>query len=143
MFANRKRKYNNKKCEYQGRVFDSTKEKDRFIYLSSLQDNNVISNLQCQVPYLLLPKAHYLKEKQLKTKVRYDKRQLYDEVTYVADFVYDYNGHRIVEDVKGSKKMVLPDFKLKQKMMFYIHGIVVNLVFKPTESIPQQLILSL
>lgn len=43
---------------------------------------------------------------------------------YIADFVYsDANGRQIVEDVKGFKT---PEYRLKKRLMLFIHGIVVQ-----------------
>lgn len=134
-------KWGNKKVVIDGITFDSTKEGERYVFLKGLYDKGVISNLRLQVPYLLMPKLHYLKKKTLKTKVRYDKRLLYDETEYRADFVYEYDGRTVVEDVKGSKRTVLSDFKLKQKMMYYMHGIIVHLIFRYNEPIPEPVII--
>ena len=45
---------------------------------------------------------------------------------YVADFVYtDKNGNVVVEDVKGIKTEV---YKIKRKLMLYIHNIKIKKV---------------
>lgn len=126
-------KYNNHKVECDGMTFDSEKERDRYLVLKAYEKQGVISDLRCQVYYELLPKAYYLRPKQLKTKVRYDKLELYDKEGYKADFVYTSNGDTIVEDVKGSKAVITDKFKLKQKLMFAVHGIVVHTVFKASD----------
>ena len=42
------------------------------------------------------------------------------ECAYYADFCYTENGRYIVEDTKG---MRTPDYKIKKKLMLYVHGI--------------------
>ena len=106
-----KSKYNAKKCEYQGKVFASKKEMKRYVELLSQVDNGEISNLQTQVPYVIIPKQV--------DKVA--KRVIERETKYVADFVYqDCNGETIVEDTKGFRT---DTYTLKRKLMLYVHGI--------------------
>lgn len=130
MFRKRN-KYGNKKVDCDGMTFDSEKERDRYLVLKAYEKQGIISNLQCQVYYELLPKAYYFRPKPLKTKVRYDRLELYDKEGYKADFTYTHKGQHIVEDVKGSKHVITDKFKLKQKLMFSVYGIVVHTVFKP------------
>ena len=54
---------------------------------------------------------------------------LYRECKYVSDFEYDVisTGEHIVEDVKG---IVLPIFKIKQKLMYDKFGVEVRVVKK-------------
>ena len=42
------------------------------------------------------------------------------ELSYFADFVYQENGETVVEDAKGYRTEV---FRIKKKLMLYIHGI--------------------
>ena len=42
---------------------------------------------------------------------------------YVADFVYEENGKKVVEDTKGVKTK---DYILKRKLMLWVHGIRVR-----------------
>ena len=48
------------------------------------------------------------------------------EIAYVADFVYEENGAKVVEDVKSPITRKNPIYKLKKKMMMYVHGIEVK-----------------
>ena len=54
---------------------------------------------------------------------------MYRECKYVSDFEYDMvsTGEHIVEDVKG---IVLPIFKIKQKLMYDKFGVEVRVVKK-------------
>jgi len=86
-------------------------------YLLALERNGEIRNLKRQVPYTLIPR-----------QMKGDK-VLFREVKYVSDFEYDdvKTGEHVVEDTKG---MVLPVFKLKQKMMYFFHGVEVRVIKK-------------
>lgn len=103
-------KYRNKKAEVDGHKFDSKLEAERYKKLKIMQYAGLISNLQMQVNYELLPKQEGERK-----------------VTYIADFVYQQNGQTIVEDVKGR---VLPVFILKRKMMLFFHGIKIQEITK-------------
>lgn len=119
-------KYGAKKTEVDGIVFDSKHEAERYCELKMLERAGEISNLGLQKPFLLLPTAY-------KTVPRYGKKgqRLADkevvrfrQVVYIADFVYlDKNGNVVVEDAKGVRT---PEYKLKQKMMWYFHKIEIK-----------------
>ena len=89
-----------------GQKFDSKKEYKHYVVLKLLERAGKISDLQRQVRFELIPKQ--------------------DGETachYVADFVYQKDGKRIVEDVKGYKTEV---YKIKKKLMLYVHGIKIQ-----------------
>ncbi len=46
-------KYNSVKIEFDGKIFDSQKECNRYINLRTLLVAGVITDLQCQIEYLL------------------------------------------------------------------------------------------
>ena len=104
-------KYHNQPCEYDGHHFDSMAERDRYIELKLMQEMGVIEGLELQKKYVLVPKG------------RYTSGKAYAEISYIADFVYKYNGEIIVEDVKGVKTAV---YQLKKKMMAGVYGIEVQ-----------------
>lgn len=79
-----------------GILFDSKAEMNRYAELKMLERAGIIKDLKLQPRFPLIP-AHE------------NERGL----TYVADFAYEENGHRIVEDVKGHKTDV---YKLKRKL---------------------------
>ena len=104
MIQKKTAKYKNRKVEFQGRTFDSIKERNRYVLLLSLQQSGKISELQCQVPFELQPKfthnGHSIRA-----------------IKYVADFTYvDSDGRLHIEDTKGFKTDV---YELKKKMMLY------------------------
>lgn len=135
LFDGRENKYNAHRCEYKGITFASEKERDRYIFLSSLERSGVIHNLRRQVRYELFPDEYRDEVIHLKTKDKVVKRRSYIGVDYTADFVYVKDGREIVEDVKGSKAVVTRDAELRFKMMHYLLGIDVRLVFKATEKV--------
>ena len=104
-------KYGAKKVTIEGITFDSMKEAQRWCELRLLQRGKVISDLQRQVKFELLPSQNGECGKVIERPVHYS-----------ADFVYIENktGKKIVEDVKG---MRTKEYILKRKMMLYFHGI--------------------
>lgn len=121
-------KYGNKKAKAGDLVFDSRKERDRYLKLSLLMKAGEISDLRRQVSYELIPAIYETVEKQMKTKTKMVQRCVQRAVHYVADFVYkDKEGNEIVEDVKGSTKMLTPEFCLKMKLMRHVHGIQIKI----------------
>lgn len=113
-------KYGNKKATYDGILFDSRKERHRYINLMTLQRAGEISDLRLQVPYELLPAVYETVEKQLKTKTKLVQRCVQRAVHYVADFVYkDKDGNEVIEDSKG---MRTKEYILKKKMMRALLG---------------------
>lgn len=120
----RRRKYGNKKIQAYGQVFDSKKEFHRWSELSLLERAGEITNLQRQVPYLLIPEQRAPSTEVYKKGSRAGQPKpgpvLERKVMYVADFVYEDNGETVVEDAKG---MRTKDYVLKRKLMLYRYGI--------------------
>ena len=114
-------KYNNRKVRCWGETFDSMLECERYKYLKALEQQKVISNLQRQVKYVLLPS-----QKDSKTRKTIER-----EISYLADFVYEKGSQTIVEDVKGLRTDV---YKIKRKLMLYFHGIQIKEVTKETKT---------
>ena len=104
-------KYGAKKITYDGITFDSMREAQRWCELKLLQRGKVISDLQRQVKFELLPSQNGECGKVIERPVH-----------YIADFVYIENktGRKIVEDAKGIRTK---EYVLKRKMMLYFHGI--------------------
>ena len=114
-------KYHSRKVEVDGEVFDSVKEYRRYCELSLMERAGAITDLERQVKYVLLP-AQYAPVFDAKTKKCKDKC-IERECKYVADFRYKENGAEVVEDVKGVRT---PEYRIKKKLMFYIHGIQIK-----------------
>lgn len=108
----------------QGHIHDSCKEAHRCNELTLLERAGQISNLRQQVKYVLIPAQRELASGcYTKGKYKGQPKQgkvLEKEVAYYADFVYTENGTEVVEDVKGVRTEV---FKIKRKLMLYVHGI--------------------
>lgn len=90
-----------------GITHDSQKEANRWQELNLMQRGRLISNLQRQVRYDLIPKQP-------------GERACY----YVADFVYKdiKTGETIVEDTKSPATRT-PEYIIKRKLMLWVHGI--------------------
>lgn len=96
-----------------GIKFDSKKEANRYQELKLMQRAGIISDLQRQVKYVLIP-----------SQKGDDGRVVERPCTYIADFVYvDENGKKVVEDTKGYRTS---DYKIKRKLMLYTHGVKIN-----------------
>ena len=120
----RRRKYGNKKIQAGGQVFDSKKEYKRFCELSLLERAGEITNLQRQVPYLLIPEQRAPSTEVYKKGSRAGQPKpgpvLERRVVYIADFVYQQNGETVVEDTKGIKTK---EYIIKRKLLLYRYGI--------------------
>lgn len=129
------KKYNNTKVEYDGIKFDSKKEMQRYIVLKEAESTGIISNLELQVKYELIPAVKEEYVEHLKTKDKIKTRTLQLPITYTCDFRYLKNGEVIVEDVKASPKMLPKEFVLKEKMMFALKGIRIKKIYSVKEEI--------
>ena len=130
-------KYGNKKVVIQGIEFDSTKEGYRWLFLKDCERRGLITELQRQVEFVLIPDEYTDVRKQLKTKVKVENKRTFIGVRYFADFVYKKNGELVVEDVKGSEdsRAIDDSFFLKQKMMWYFHRIKIRIVCEAGEAV--------
>ena len=111
----RRNKYGaNKVTLPDGTKFDSQKESTRYYELRLLERAGRIENLRRQVKFVLIPAQRDQRGKILE-----------HECSYVADFCYfDLDlGEEVVEDCKGFKTDV---YKIKKKLMLYVHGIQVR-----------------
>lgn len=95
-------KYNAKKCEYKGIVFDSIGEMKRYRELEVLLMAGEISNLSRQVTHEIVISGVLI-------------------CKYKSDFEYDlHSGERVVEDFKGFRT---PEYKIKRNLMLAVKGI--------------------
>lgn len=127
-----KNKFNNRKVVFQGETYDSQLELSRFLFLSNREKEGEITNLRRQVEYLLIPAQYGTEIKHLKTKDKEVRVLLERSCSYIADFVYERDGKTIVEDCKGSKYIITADFKIKKKLMLWVHQIQVKIISSPT-----------
>lgn len=111
-------KYKNQKIIFNGETFQSKKEYHRWVELCLMERAGVISDLQRQVKYVLIPSQYQ--------KCGKKKKCIERECSYYADFVYHDNetDETVVEDVKGYKGgQAYALFKIKRKLMLFIKGI--------------------
>ena len=122
-----KAKYFAKKCVADGITFDSKKEMEHYLVLKSQERQGLISNLQMQVPFVLIP-AQYETVKSItrRGKEKVSKKLVERECRYIADFVYRRDGETVVEDVKGYRNSTAyAVFAIKRKLMLWIHHVKV------------------
>lgn len=106
-------KYGSKKTELDGIVFDSKREASRYAELKLMEMAKLISDLELQVPFELIPAQ------------RINNKVVERACTYVADFVY-YDkamGETVVEDAKGMRTDV---YKIKRKLMLQKYNIKIK-----------------
>lgn len=123
---NKGNKYQAKKCEYNGEVFDSIKERDYYIELKLLERAGKISNLRRQVEYELIP-AQREPDTVGKRGGIIKGKTIEKALTYRADFCWEEDGEQIVADVKGYKGgSAYAIFKIKRKLMLWRYGIKIK-----------------
>ncbi len=116
-------KYNAKRFEADGEMFDSKKEYRRYLFLIHLVDTGRIKNLCRQVEYELIP---IQREPDIITKTgkRKPGRVIERKCSYIADFQYEQDGETVVEDVKGYRRGgAYAVFTIKRKLMLEKYGI--------------------
>ena len=124
MWQAKKQKYHAQKVTFDGMEFDSKREMLRWQELRALERNGEIFGLRRQVRFELIP-AQYAPDVVTKTGKKKRGACLERKCDYIADFVYSdlRTGEYVVEDAKGMKTEV---YKIKRKLMLYIHGIRVK-----------------
>lgn len=128
-------KYNNKKIEADGVVYDSKREYERWLILKEAEKQGIITDLQRQVKFELIPAVIEEYVVHLKTKDKIKTRVLQRPITYTADACYYKDGEYVVEDLKVSPKVKTDKYILKNKMMFALKGIRIKEVYKATDPI--------
>lgn len=109
-------KYNNTK--YKG--YDSIREYRRAQELKLLEKKGIISDLQKQCKYELIPAQYEYYEVKGVRKMLQKRKLLEKSLSYYADFVYYRDGELVVEDAKGMKTK---EYIIKRKLMLSVHGI--------------------
>lgn len=114
-------KYKAQKTEYNGVIYDSKKEAQRASELSIMEKLGIISHVQRQVKFVLVPAQREPDIIGAKGGIKKGK-VIERELSYIADFVYidEQSGQTIVEDTKGFRT---PEYKIKRKLMLYFHNI--------------------
>lgn len=115
-------KYHSKKVVLDGVKFDSVKEARRFQELLMMQRAGLISSLQRQVEFELIPTQRE-PDKVGKRGGTIKGKVIEQKCAYIADFVYVENGKTVVEDVKGFRTA---EYKIKRKLMLFVHKIKIR-----------------
>ena len=119
-YKTKSNKYGNHRVFRYGQWFDSEHEADRYLELLMLQRGGVISDLQTQVPFELIPTQREPDTVGKRGGIKQGKC-IEKSCVYYADFVYkDANGNVVVEDAKGMKTEA---YKIKRKLMLWVYGI--------------------
>lgn len=104
MYWIKQSKYHAKKCTVGETTYDSKKEAKRGQELEYLNKIGVIKNLERQVKFELQPAYTNNQGKKIRP------------ISYIADFVYEKNGKKIVEDTKGFRT---DKYRIKKKIFEY------------------------
>ena len=119
----RRNKYHAHKVKVGDEVFHSKKELHRWEELCLLEKAGMIKNLRREVKYVLIPAQRETIWKNGKPR---QGKCIERECSYIADFTYEENGQTVVEDVKGGNATKTEVYKVKRKLMLYVHGIRVR-----------------
>ncbi len=130
-------KYGNKRLTINGVTWDSKREYQRWLALRQAEKDGLISELERQPKYELVPAIKEKYVKHLKTKDKECERTAQLPITYTADFRYVKDGNTVVEDVKASPYMAAldPKFLIKEKLFRWKFGFPIKRVYKPTDEI--------
>ena len=102
-------KYGNRKITVDGERFDSAHEAQRWRELIILQNAGMISDLQRQVSFELIPSQIL------------DGKVVERPVKYIADFMYMQDGEQVVEDAKSPATRT-KEYIIKRKLMLWEFG---------------------
>lgn len=119
-------KYHSKKVEVDGITFDSKKEARRYEELRTLEAMGVITDLELQKKFVLIPTQREPDTVGPRGGIKKGK-VLEKECSYYADFYY-YDTQKeewIVEDTKSPATRT-EAYKIKRKLMRYIHHIEIQ-----------------
>lgn len=128
-------KYHNKKVEFGGISFDSKREMQRYLVLKEAQDKGIISDLQRQVKFELIPAIKETYVEHLKTKDKVKERTIQLAITYTCDFYYKKDGKYVVEDCKIAPKLIPKEYILKEKLFRWKYGFSIRRVYQATEEV--------
>ena len=115
-------KYHNHKIERDGIVFDSQKELRRWEELKLMEKAGMIHGLERQKKFVLIP-AQREPDTVGKRGGKHKGKVIERECSYYSDFAYyTKDGDYVVEDVK-SEATKTEQYRIKRKLMMYVHGI--------------------
>lgn len=113
-------KYHSQKVELSGEIFQSKKEARRWLELKNMESHGLISGLQRQKKFVLVP-AQYEPDTKGPRGGKIKGKLLEREVAYYADFVYfdEQEKDFVIEDTKGVRT---PEYIIKRKLMLWLNG---------------------
>ena len=119
-------KYHSHKVEVNGIMFDSKKEARRYKELRSLEEMGLITDLELQKKFVLIPTQREDDIIGPRGGVKKGKA-VEKECAYYADFYYfdTEKGKWIVEDTKSPATRT-EAYKIKRKLMRYVHGLEIQ-----------------
>lgn len=97
-----------------GYTFDSKKEANKYCGLVILERQGIISGLELQKRYELIPRQKLSSGKTERA------------AHYTADFVWVEKGKTYVVDVKSAATRKEPAYVLRRKLMLLVHGIEIK-----------------
>lgn len=113
----KRNKFFQKKVVVDGIKFDSQTEADEYVRLKDMQEKGLISHLERQVEFEIIPQLKKIVEKRLKTKVKYVERTDERAAYYTCDFRYVQDGKVVILEVKSRITAKLADYILRRKLM--------------------------
>lgn len=121
----KERYYHIRTATSDGAIHDSRKEANRWCELTLLEREGKISNLQRQVPFELIPAQYESFERYGKNgkRLKDGQRCIEKSVVYIADFVYNEGGKKVVEDVKSAATKKKESYIIKRKLLLWVYGI--------------------
>lgn len=113
-------KYHSQKVSIAQEIFDSKKEARRWLELKNMESHGLISGLQRQKKFVLIP-AQYEPDTKGPRGGRIKGKLLEREVAYYADFVYfdEHEKDFVIEDTKGVRTA---EYIIKRKLMLWLNG---------------------
>lgn len=113
-------KYHSQKVSIAQEIFDSKKEARRWLELKNMEEHGLISGLQRQKKFVLIP-TQYEPDTKGPRGGRIKGKLLEREVAYYADFVYfdEHEKDFVIEDTKGVRTA---EYIIKRKLMLWLNG---------------------
>lgn len=113
-------KFGARKFRNEWGEFDSRVEFWRYAELLEMQRRGLISGLQRQVKYEIIPAIKVQKEIALKTKTKVVERVDEKAAHYTCDFQYTQDGVLVIEDAKSEATRREKDYVLRRKLMKHL-----------------------
>lgn len=113
-------KFGARKFRNEWGEWDSKAEFLRYAELLDMQRKGLISGLQRQVKYEIIPAIKVQKEIALKTKTKVVERVDEKAAHYTCDFQYTQDGVLVIEDAKSEATRKEKDYVLRRKLMKHL-----------------------